>query len=178
MSLADPLLVFIQLPYVAHALVAEKYEQHPFGLVLGMGGPIYINRGEVDRKALNQMFSLLKDGGVLAIAAEGTRSKTGKLSQAKKGVAYIVAKANVPVLPVAVHGTENVFNNLKRLRRTDVYTTFGKILHFESGPIRSLPLDEYTDRMMVALAAMLPEHYRGYYADHPLLEEYLDEKLT
>ena len=178
MSITDPLLVFIQIPYVAHALVAEKYEQHPFSLVLNMGGPIYINRGEVDRKALNQMFNLLKDGGVVAIAAEGTRSKTGQLTQAKRGVAYIVAKSNVPVLPVAVYGTEDVFGNMKRLRRTDVYTAFGKPLHFESGPIRSLPLDEHTDRIMVALAAMMPERYRGYYADHPLLEEYLNEQST
>lgn len=172
-SYVDAPLVGIAFPHQMHALAAEKYEYHPFRLILAPTGSIFIERGEVDRRALRQALNLLADGEILAIAIEGTRSKTGGLIEGKDGVAYIASRANVPLLPIVVYGTEHVFHNLLRLRRTDVYADFGPLIHLPEGRLRAGQLTACTDQIMVTLAAMLPEQYRGIYTDHPLLKERL-----
>ena len=169
MSYVDPPLVFSELPYFSHMLAAEKYEHHPFRFIIAIAGAIYIDRFRMDRTALRKALQVLKDGGVLSVAVEGTRSKDGQLSQGKNGAAYLASKSNVPVLPIVVYGTEKVFGNMRRLRRTDVYTSIGEAIHFPNKRVRSSELDGYTEQIMVALACLLPEQYRGVYADHPLV---------
>jgi 1-acyl-sn-glycerol-3-phosphate acyltransferase len=178
LSHVDPPLVYIELPAVVHVLAAEKYEHHPFRPILNIAGAIFINRGEVDRKALRRALAVLEGGEILGIAIEGTRSKTGGLIRGKSGPAYLATRANVPLLPVVVYGTEKAFHNLRRLRRTDVYTVIGPPIHLPEGRADSKQLDAFTDQIMVTLAAMLPEEYRGVYADHPLLKERLTSSTT
>jgi 1-acyl-sn-glycerol-3-phosphate acyltransferase len=150
-------------------LAAEKYEHHPFAPILRVGGAIFIDRGEVDRNALKQGMAVLEDGGGLGIAIEGTRSRTGGLQEGKTGVAYFATRANVPLVPAVVWGTENAFAALMRLRRAEVNVRFGKPFRLPEGRARSDDLDRYTDEMMLVLARMLPEQYRGVYRDRPEL---------
>ncbi|HEY3341557.1 MAG TPA: lysophospholipid acyltransferase family protein, partial [Anaerolineae bacterium] len=124
----------------------------------GMGG-IWVKRGEVDRAALRACLAVLSHGGVMGMSPEGTRSRTGGLQKGRSGVAYLATKANVPVLPVALWGVEQIGRNLRRLRRTDVYLHVGE-------PYRMDPAvshNENTDRLMRIIAGMLPEQYRGVY---------------
>jgi 1-acyl-sn-glycerol-3-phosphate acyltransferase len=178
MSYVDSPLIYIELPAFITVLAAEKYEHHPFRPILNLAGPIFINRGEVDRVALRQVLAVLEDGGVLGIAIEGTRSRTGGLGKGKSGAAYFATRANVPIVPVVMYGTEKVLSNLRRLRRTDLYTVIGPPIHLPPGRARTEELDAYTEQIMVAMAAMLPEQYRGFYADHPLLKERLSNPVA
>ena len=173
LSYVDAPLIYLEVPVPMHALAAEKYEHHAFRPLLDIPGSIFIRRGEVDRKALRQALNVLEDGEVLAVAIEGTRSRTGALGPGKTGAAYLATRANAPVLPVVVYGTEKVFANLRRLRRTDVYTAIGPPIRLPEGRANSEALEAYTDQIMVTLASMLPEAYRGVYADHPLFQERL-----
>jgi 1-acyl-sn-glycerol-3-phosphate acyltransferase len=108
----------------------------------------------------------------LGIAPEGTRSLTGAMIPAKTGVAYLADKAGVPIIPVAIWGTEKAVAQLKRLRRPDIHVRFGKPLDLpklERGD-REAALQRNTDLIMCSIARMLPEKYRGVYAGHPCLE--------
>ncbi len=98
------------------ALVADKYIHNPFfnWMINGVHG-IWINRETADFRALRVARDYLQQGGALGVAPEGTRSRTRALIQAKTGVAYLADKAGVPVVPVAITGTEKAVSTLFRL---------------------------------------------------------------
>ncbi len=161
----DAPVVGISVPREAHALAGERYEHHfPFGPILKIAGSIFIRRGEVDRRALAQAMAVLADGKALAIAVEGTRSKTGTLAEGKLGAAYIATRAGAPIVPVVVWGTEQIIPAWKHLRRAEVVVRFGKPFMLPAGRARSQELAVYTGQIMAELAALLPESYRGAYA--------------
>jgi 1-acyl-sn-glycerol-3-phosphate acyltransferase len=158
--------------------IAEKYKNHPLFGPLGrsMNG-IWLNRYEADYSALRQILARMEQGGILAIAPEGTRSKTEALQQGKMGVAFLAAKSGYPIMPVALTGTEDrrVVENLKHFRRLKIVVRAGELMevHIPPGKGREQAMHAATDEIMCRIAAMLPEKYRGVYADHPRLKELL-----
>jgi 1-acyl-sn-glycerol-3-phosphate acyltransferase len=156
--------------------VGEKWEKNAFVRWLARNlNFLFVDRFNPDLKALRKMIALMDAGNSLVIAPEGTRSKTGALIEGKPGVAYLAARSGFPVLPVAITGTEDkvILANLKRLRKSPVTLTAGK--PFTLPPIprenRDEALQTYTDEIMCQIAALLPERYRGVYAEHPRLKE-------
>jgi 1-acyl-sn-glycerol-3-phosphate acyltransferase len=109
---------------------------------------------------------LKKEGEVLGLAPEGTRAReTSALQKAKTGIAYLATRADVPIVPIGIAGTEKVKKNLPRLRRTDIRVAIGQPFRLpESGHVRGKKLEEYTDLIMRRIAELLPEEYRGVYA--------------
>jgi 1-acyl-sn-glycerol-3-phosphate acyltransferase len=126
---------------------------------------------------MRKLIRLMEDGNLLAISPEGTRSRVGSLIEAKPGVTYLATKLNRPIVPVGITGTEDkvILGNLKRLRRSHITITAGP--HFTLPPVpresRDEMLKQYTDEIMCRIAALLPEKYRGVYAEHPRLKELL-----
>ncbi len=166
LSSFDPPLVGIALPARMTWLAANKYRNHPiFGPFLSSIGTIYVQRGEVDRQALRACLDVLGEGGIIGMAPEGTRSPTGALQEGRTGVAYLASRAGVPILPIAVTGTEKMPSNLKRLRRGQVKAVIGEtfILPTTERKARGKQLKEFTELIMLRLAEMLPEEYRGVY---------------
>jgi 1-acyl-sn-glycerol-3-phosphate acyltransferase len=160
--------------------VAEKYKNHPlFGAIGRAVNAVWLNRFDTDFHALREMLNRMKKGGMLVIAPEGTRSKTGTLQPGKHGVAYLAAKSGYPVLPVSLTGTEDryVLQQLKRFRRIEITGKAGKLIHIElpQSKERDKALQEHTDEIMCQIAALLPESYRGVYSEHPRLQEILKE---
>ncbi len=168
LSRLDPPLVMASIPNARiSALAAEKYERHPFfGPLLRAANAIFVQRGEVDRKALRACLNFLRQGGVLGVAPEGTRSPTRGLQKGKQGAAYLATRADVPILPVVTFGTEKVFEELKRLRRPRVKVVIGQPFRLPptEGKARGAQLEEFTELIMHRLAELLPAEYRGVYA--------------
>lgn len=173
MSKADPPLLFLALPPMRLRFFAgEKWGRHPiFGPIMKLVGAIYINRGQVDRRALREAMEALEKGSIFGLAPEGTRSRVGHLIKAKDGAAYLASRARVPILPVGVVNTEKIGKNLLRLRRTPLEVHFGEpflLPELDHRP-RTRDLEAYTHLIMVRIANLLPERYHGYYADSPAL---------
>ncbi len=161
------------------ALVADKYMTRPFfRWIVNQVNGIWINRDEVDIQALKAARDYLRTGGILGIAPEGTRSKTGELQEAKTGVAYLADKANVPVIPVGISGTEKALDELLHFRRPEIRIVFGRPVCLPSieRRSRSEDLQRNADEIMCRIAALLPAAYRGVYQDHPRLQELLLER--
>ena len=159
--------------------IAEKYKDHPlFGAIGRAANAIWLNRFEADFGALRQILARMEQGGMLVIAPEGTRSNTEALQEAKPGVACLAGKSGYPVLPVAVTGTEDqgVVENLKRFRRSKIVVRGGELFTIEipKGKGREQAMHAATDEIMCQIGALLPEKYRGVYADHPRLKELLE----
>lgn len=166
LSSFDPPLLLVAVPLRMTVLAADKYRGHPiFGPFLSSMGAIYVRRGEVDRQALRACLDVLREGGVIGIAPEGTRSTTGALQEGRTGVAYLASRAGVPILPVAITGTEKLPASLKRLRRGQMKAVIGEpfTLPTTEGKARGEQLKEFTKLIMRRLASMLPEEHRGVY---------------
>lgn len=172
LSVFDPPLVGLLLPRRGWALAAEKYRRHPlFGPVMRFVGVIFVRRGEMDRRALRAALKVLREGGLVAMAPEGTRSKTGQLQQAKEGAAYLASRTDATIVPIAIAGTEKVVRSLKRLRRGRVRVVIGEPFKLppSDGPVKGPQLAAYTDLIMCRLATLLPESYQGFYRDRCVL---------
>jgi 1-acyl-sn-glycerol-3-phosphate acyltransferase len=162
-------------------LVGEKWEKVAILRWLGKYlNFIFIDRFNPDIKTLRKVISLMEHDNILVIAPEGTRSRTGSLIEARPGVSYLASKLNRPILPVAITGTEDevLFGNLKKLRRAHITLTAGPTFMLPPLPRedRDQALKQYTDEIMCHIAALLPEKYRGVYADHPRLNELLSQR--
>ena len=162
-------------------LIAEKYKYHPiFGIFGRVANGIWLDSSNGNFSALRQVLERMKQGGLLAISPEGTRSKTGAMQEAKSGVTFLASKSGYPILPVAITGTEDyeIKENLKRFRRSKIMLRVGDAFKVEipKGKGREQALRAATDEIMCRIGTILPEKYRGVYAEHPRLKELLAEK--
>ena len=161
--------------------VAEKWEQNPlFRFLSKYFNLIFIDRFNPDLKGLRKIIKLMEDGNILVIAPEGTRSRSATMAEGKPGVSYLAAKLNRPVVPVGLAGTEDkvIVDNLKHLRRSHILIHAGNSFSLPPLPAkeRDAALKHFTDDIMCHIAALLPEKYRGVYAEHPRLKELLAQE--
>lgn len=68
-------------------------------------GVVLIDRSRGDVAGLKESLRVLREGGVICVFPEGTRTLTGKLRHPKGGVGFLMAKAAVPVVPAYISGT-------------------------------------------------------------------------
>ena len=109
---------------------AEAANYPVAGAFLRMHGAIAIRRGESDREAVRRMRDEARAGHVIGLFVEGTRQKSGRPGVAQPGAAMVGMQEDVPVIPVAIYGTQ--FWKPGNFRRCTV--AFGEPLHFEHLP--------------------------------------------
>jgi 1-acyl-sn-glycerol-3-phosphate acyltransferase len=165
----DPPLVLAASPYrEITVLTAEKWaETWPVNWLLKSIGAIFVHRGEVDREALNKCLAVLERDGILGLAPEGTRSRTGTMQRAKPGVAYLAIKADVPILPIGISGQNQMLAEWKRLRRPLIVVRFGRVFKLQPlhGQQKGEQLQERSDEVMRNIAGLVNEDLRGVYND-------------
>jgi 1-acyl-sn-glycerol-3-phosphate acyltransferase len=166
LSMLDVALVLTILPRRGICIATDSLRKQPWlRWFLDLGDTIYVRRGEADQEALARGLAVLRAGGLLGIAPEGTRSKTGGLMKGQPGVVFMAGEAPAPILPLAAWGQERVADNLKRLRRTRIRVRVGAPIAVSPGERTAARLHHDTERVMRALADLLPPEYRGVYAD-------------
>jgi len=164
---ADAVIMLAALPI--HPEVLAKIEMRDFpvvGKLMDWYGMIWLHRGQPDRRALRAALQGFAEGRSLAVAPEGRYTLTRGLEPGGKGAAYLAAHGHVPVIPIALTGTDNagVYGSLRRLRRPDITLTLGEPVELLPAGERHEALDQNTERIMRAIARMLPPEYRGSYA--------------
>jgi len=135
----------------------------------GMGQiPIDRSSGSAARAALDTGVRVLREGQLLGIYPEGTRSPDGRLYKGKTGVAWLALEAAVPVIPVAMFGTERVNPIGSRLWRPHrVHVRIGPALDFSR--YADLAGDRFiersiTDEIMYVLMELSGQEYVDVYA--------------
>jgi 1-acyl-sn-glycerol-3-phosphate acyltransferase len=162
-------------------VVAEKYEKYAiFRWLVRLTNGMFVDRYNADIHAIRETLRRLQQGQVFTITPEGTRSKSGNLIEAKPGGIYLAWKAGVPVLPVALTGTEDVvvMERLKHFKRLNIKVVAGQPFTLPQevkGKDRDAVMLEYTDDVMCRIAALLPPERRGVYTQHPMLKKMLKE---
>ncbi len=163
------------------AIVAKKYQKKPFfkWILTQIGTMVWMDREKTDFSAIREALNYMRHGALVGIAPEGTRSHNGQgLLEGKQGAAVMAARAEVPILPVGIIGSDQVYANWGKLRRPHIIMRFGEpyTLPEMDREDRQAWLEKYTDEIMCRIAALLPPAYRGFYADHPRLKALLAEK--
>ena len=161
------------------ALVTTKYLKHPllrWFIVTAQG--IWLDRDTADFSAFRTAVNALNKGMAVGISPEGTRSTTAQLIEGKPGTALLAIRAGVPILPVAISGTEDAVTKMLHFKRPRITAEYGKLIPAPKmdRENREGQLQQLTDEIMCQLAALLPEKYWGFYADHPRLKEILAEQ--
>ena len=99
----DPVLLGLAMKrQVFYMAKAELFRNPIAGWVIRHLGAFPVNRGAGDGKAINEAEQIVKDGKLLGIFIEGTRSKTGEFLRPKSGASIIAHQMNVPVIPVCI----------------------------------------------------------------------------
>lgn len=160
-----------QLEIIGAADVFDKPGQ---GQVLKAYGVIPVHRGDYDRVLLTKIIRIIKSGYPLLIAPEGGRSHIPAMRRAKPGVAYIIEQTSAPVLPVGLVGTTDDFwQRAKRGEKPPLEMRIGKSITLPEitakGTQRHEARQRNADLVMSHLAGLLPEEYRGAYAESAIL---------
>ena len=110
------------------------------------GGVFPVRRGHHDEESFKTAFTILGQGGMLLVYAEGGRSRSGELGEPKPGIGRIALESGAPVVPVAIHGSAQV-RRWKRLRFPKVTVEFGEPISFpvEEAPSRERQLEVATE---------------------------------
>jgi 1-acyl-sn-glycerol-3-phosphate acyltransferase len=154
----------------------ETWNNRFMGWLFDLWEAIPIRRGEADLDALRHCLGALSAGDILGVAPEGTRSYNGKLIYGQPGIILIALHSGAPILPVVHWGGEDFSKNIKRLKRTDFHIRVGKPFTLDANgeKVDSKVRQAMVDEIMCQLAFLMPEEYRGQYANcSPLPQKYL-----
>ena len=160
-----------QLEIIGASDVFDKPGQ---GQILKAYGVIPVHRGDYDRALFTKIITIVKSGYPLLIAPEGGRSHVPAMRRAMPGIAYIIEQTNVPVVPVALIGTtEDFWQRARRGEKPPLEIRIGKSIMLPQitakGTEKHEARQKNADLVMRYLAGLLPEEYRGVYADSVIL---------
>ncbi|OIQ60702.1 1-acyl-sn-glycerol-3-phosphate acyltransferase [Moorella thermoacetica] len=122
-SYLDPVVVGVAFPRMVRFMAKEELFHIPLFKYIIRGLQAFpVRRGESDRAALKTALQILRQGQVLGIFPEGTRSPDGRLLPFQAGAAVLALKTGATLLPVAIKDTNRVF------RGGHIRITFGRPL--------------------------------------------------
>ena len=174
-SLFEPPFVLAFWPVqLEGAGAVEIWERRGQAFLVRMYGGIQVHRGEYDRQLIDQMLAAVDAGYPLLIAPEGGRTHSIAMRQALPGIAYIIHKAGLPVVPAGILGTtDDLFPRIKasylrRGPRPRLELRVGRPILLPPvaghGERRRQALQTNVDCIMAHIGALLPSEYHGFYA--------------
>jgi 1-acyl-sn-glycerol-3-phosphate acyltransferase len=163
-------------PLTGYAKI-ESWDNKLMGWLFDVWGIIPIRRGEADKSAVKSGLQVLKGGGILTIAPEGTRNREGRLLRGRPGVVMLALLSGAPLLPVVHYGHENYRDDFRSFRRTELHVVVGDpfTLDKRGEKVTSEIRQKMVDEIMYQMAALLPPQNRGAYFDFSMAtEKYLN----
>jgi 1-acyl-sn-glycerol-3-phosphate acyltransferase len=129
-SFLDHFFVAVYLRRKVHFMAKSQLFKRPMQFIYTHGGVFPVRRGHRDAKSLATAKTILGRGDLIVMYAEGGRSRTGELGEAKPGVGKLALETGVAVVPTAIVGTERA-RNWKRLQFPKVTVQYGDPIRFE-----------------------------------------------
>jgi 1-acyl-sn-glycerol-3-phosphate acyltransferase len=165
-NMLDPPLLAVLVPRrIIYMGKIELWKTPVIGPLYALAGFIPVRRFEADLGALRAAERVLRDNQVLGMFPEGTRSVKPGLGKGQPGTAIIALRTGAPIVPVAISGTAGVAVPRSLFRLTRVRVVFGKPFRLPEGRrLKAELVEECTERIMREIAVLLPEEYRGVYA--------------
>ncbi|MED3625309.1 lysophospholipid acyltransferase family protein [Neobacillus thermocopriae] len=147
----DPIVVGITAPRPVHFMAKEELFRVPVlsGIVRKCHA-FPVKRGMSDREALRQGIKVLKEGHVLGLFPEGTRSKTGELGKGLAGAGFFALRTDCTVVPCAIIGP---YKSLRKLK-----VIYGKPLPMNELRSAKASAEEVTELIMAEIHKLIKEY--------------------
>ena len=167
-NLLDSPLIGISLGRRAYFMAkADLFRSRIIGWLAEQFGAFPVAKGRLNRRAGRTAVELLANGQVLIIYPEGQRSLDGKLGPAYSGAALLAIRSNVSIVPVGIIGTAQLKGKWWFLRRPKITFNIGQPFTLAACPEKPTKemVNGMTREIMLHIAALLPEDYRGRYTN-------------
>lgn len=170
-SFIDPVAVLRALPYPIEFVGGAEFPHAPniVKFLPKFWGYYPVFRGTGSRFALRAAEEILRQDGVLGIMPEGG-SWAEVLRPARPGAAFLASQTGAKVLPLGIYGLNDIFP-VKLGKRPKAVVNIGKpVGPFTAsgrGRERRRQLDAIGLELMKAIAAQLPDEFRGFLAEDP-----------
>ncbi len=165
LTFAEPCIVSIILRRPSRIAAKEGFFRNRLlGKIMSSYGAFPVHPGKADRETVRLMEEYVKQGFALGIFPEGTRSQNGALIPALNGAALIAHRTNVPILPIAITGTEKMRGKFWFIKRPVIHINIGPQFQIPSGAGK-MDRSAATKLIMRSIADLLPPEYRGVYAE-------------
>jgi 1-acyl-sn-glycerol-3-phosphate acyltransferase len=129
-SFLDHFFVAAYLRRKVQFMAKSQLFARPLQWIYTHGGVFPVLRGRRDEEAFKTAHAILDRGDMVLMYLEGGRSRSGDLGEARPGVGRLALEAGVPVVPVAIFGSQNA-RNWKKLQFPKVTVQFGDPIRFE-----------------------------------------------
>ncbi|MDM5229374.1 lysophospholipid acyltransferase family protein [Cytobacillus sp. NJ13] len=147
----DPPVVGINAPRPVYFMAKEELFKVPvLGKILPDLNAFPVKRGMSDREALRKGLGILKEGNVLGLFPEGTRSKTGQLGKGLAGAGFFALRSEAHVVPCAIIGPYKAFSKLK--------VVYGKPIDMKELRERKASAEETTEMIMSEIRKLIEDY--------------------
>jgi 1-acyl-sn-glycerol-3-phosphate acyltransferase len=120
------------------------------------------------QEMLEAALGLLRQGALFGIYPEGTRSPDGRLYRGRTGIGWLALHSGVPVIPVAMVGTDRLLPPGQKVPRPSrIQVRIGKPLLFEEyrdQPVGARQRRAVTDQVVEAIHGLSGQEYVPMYA--------------
>ncbi|TYS68378.1 1-acyl-sn-glycerol-3-phosphate acyltransferase [Sutcliffiella horikoshii] len=147
----DPPVVGITSPRTVHFMAKEEIFHVPIlKTILPKLHAFPVKRGMSDREALRNALKVLKEGRVLGLFPEGTRSKTGELGKGLAGAGFFALRSEATVVPCAIIGPYKKFQPLK--------VVYGEPIDFTQHRLEKISAEEATLLIMDTIKELIEKN--------------------
>ncbi|WP_332630077.1 lysophospholipid acyltransferase family protein [Halalkalibacter flavus] len=147
----DPPLLGAYIQRQLHYMAKQELFEKPIlkGLLPKLGA-FPVRRGMSDKQAIRTAMKLLKEGKMIGLFPEGTRSKNGKLGKGLTGAGFFALRTDAVVIPCAIIGPYRTFKSLKLV--------YGTPIDFSELRERKASAEEATEVIMTEIKKLIEEH--------------------
>ncbi len=151
-NIDPPLMASLIERPVSYMAKIELFENPIFGAAIRRCHAFPVKRGASDRGAIKAAVTVLKEGHMLGLFPEGTRSKTGELQKAEAGIALIASMTGAPIVPVAILNSHRIFANGGLLPQLRIM--YGAPISFQGDRKSKEALDAFSAEIMAHIERM------------------------
>jgi 1-acyl-sn-glycerol-3-phosphate acyltransferase len=131
LSMVDPFLVAYGVRRVICFMAKEELFRNPVtGFLVRVTGAFPVDRSRMDAATMRTAMTVLKDGYLLGMFPEGTRSTTGDMQEFRTGAIRLAARTRTPIIPTAVYNTDSALPPGKFVRPASIRLAFGPPIEF------------------------------------------------
>jgi 1-acyl-sn-glycerol-3-phosphate acyltransferase len=157
-SYLDPLLLGARLPRpLSYMAKASLFKIAPFAWFIRSLGAFPVRQGEGDIRALKEAIELAQEGHALMIFPEGSRSDDKNLLPIEPGIALVIRKAKVPVVPAVIDGSIDAWPRGHKIFRSRPI----RILYGKPMDLSGMSRDQVVETIGRVFASMLEELRSG-----------------
>jgi len=158
LSYLDPIVTGLLTTRKINFMAKEElFRNFPFRLLISSLGAFPLKRGRFDRTAYKKALHVLREGKVLVLFPEGTRRQRKRgIDSLQKGAARIALRAGVPLVPIAIQGTDEALpRGRKIVRIAKINVRIGRPLPGKKSSYTKDEVDKLHNRLIKSINELL-----------------------